>query len=520
MSLSPSTVSLAPSGTQQFTATVLGTSNTAVTWSINPPVGTISSAGLYTAPSSILTSQTVTVTAQSVAAPAKSASGVVSLQATPVLNQWSIGYYSPGSGGIWMPVSAIQWTGLTHVIQIAVLVNADGTLDLTAADFLTDAAPLIAAAHSHGVKALVCVEAGEDTQSNFNSAIENHLSAFVANIMTVVSTYGYDGVDIDWEVDGGAYAGFIYDPTSSADMKTLASALRTALGSKILTVAATQADAAYWGTSHTPFDRIDVMTYGMTGLAYASSGGGAWYSAAIYNKGADSIYDEALDSIRTSYLAAGVPASKLGLGLPFFGVQWSGGVLASDPTQGISGPRQAWQAGSPPTSTMLSYSSVLPLITQQNYTWDSSAMVPYINYLGSTPSTYRYITYDNPQSIQAKVQYTIAQGLGGWIIWHLGADYVATEPHPHPLLDAVQAGSAPAVLSASALSSGTVGRSYGASLSATGVAPLHWALSSGSIPNGLSLSSVGVISGTPATAGTFTFIVTVGNFAGSARTRS
>jgi hypothetical protein len=80
VSLSPSTVSLAPSGTQQFTATVLGTSNTAVTWSINPSVGTISSAGLYTAPASVLTAQTVTVTAQSVADPTKSASGVVSAE--------------------------------------------------------------------------------------------------------------------------------------------------------------------------------------------------------------------------------------------------------------------------------------------------------------------------------------------------------------------------------------------------------------------------------------------------------
>jgi hypothetical protein len=77
--LSPSTVTLSPSGTQQFTAAVLGTSNTAVTWSINPSVGTISSAGLYTAPSSILTSQTVTVMAQSVGDPTKSSSATISL---------------------------------------------------------------------------------------------------------------------------------------------------------------------------------------------------------------------------------------------------------------------------------------------------------------------------------------------------------------------------------------------------------------------------------------------------------
>jgi len=79
VSLSPSTVSLTPSGTQQFAATLLGASNTAVTWSINPSVGTISSAGLYTAPSSILTAQTVTLTAEGVADPTKSAAALVSL---------------------------------------------------------------------------------------------------------------------------------------------------------------------------------------------------------------------------------------------------------------------------------------------------------------------------------------------------------------------------------------------------------------------------------------------------------
>ena len=79
VSISPSTVSLPPSGIQQFTAAVLGTSNPAVTWSINPSAGTISSAGLYTAPSSVVTSQTVTVAAKSVADPTKTASSWVTL---------------------------------------------------------------------------------------------------------------------------------------------------------------------------------------------------------------------------------------------------------------------------------------------------------------------------------------------------------------------------------------------------------------------------------------------------------
>jgi hypothetical protein len=71
-------ITLTQSQTQQFTATVTGTSNTAVNWSINPVVGTVSS-GLYTAPGSIAGAQTVTVTATSVADGSKSASGTVSL---------------------------------------------------------------------------------------------------------------------------------------------------------------------------------------------------------------------------------------------------------------------------------------------------------------------------------------------------------------------------------------------------------------------------------------------------------
>src|ERR1035437_8952956 len=83
VALTPGSVTLTPSQTQAFTATVANTSNTAVTWSLNPAVGSISAGGLYTAPASISSAQTVTVTATSVADSTKSASASVSL-APPV----------------------------------------------------------------------------------------------------------------------------------------------------------------------------------------------------------------------------------------------------------------------------------------------------------------------------------------------------------------------------------------------------------------------------------------------------
>jgi hypothetical protein len=79
VSITPTSASLTVSQTEAFTATVANTSNTAVTWSISPAVGTISSTGLYTAPASVTSAQTVSVTATSVANTAKTATAVISL---------------------------------------------------------------------------------------------------------------------------------------------------------------------------------------------------------------------------------------------------------------------------------------------------------------------------------------------------------------------------------------------------------------------------------------------------------
>jgi hypothetical protein len=72
-------VSLGASQTRQFTASVSGSSNTAVSWSVSPAVGSISSSGLYTAPASITSAQTVTVKATSAADSSKSATASVTL---------------------------------------------------------------------------------------------------------------------------------------------------------------------------------------------------------------------------------------------------------------------------------------------------------------------------------------------------------------------------------------------------------------------------------------------------------
>ncbi len=83
--ISPATVDVAAGNTQQFTTTVTGTSNTSVTWSIagtgcsGASCGTISSAGLYTAPATLPSPPEVTVTATSVANSSKSATATVTI---------------------------------------------------------------------------------------------------------------------------------------------------------------------------------------------------------------------------------------------------------------------------------------------------------------------------------------------------------------------------------------------------------------------------------------------------------
>ena len=87
VTIAPLSAAVATGGTQQFSATVQNTSNTAVTWQVNgvtggsATVGTISSSGLYTAPGAVPNPATLTVTAVSQADPTKSASALVTVTA-------------------------------------------------------------------------------------------------------------------------------------------------------------------------------------------------------------------------------------------------------------------------------------------------------------------------------------------------------------------------------------------------------------------------------------------------------
>lgn len=89
VAVAPASAGLNTGATRQFTASVGGTANPAVAWSVagivggNPVVGTISASGLYTAPATVPAPATVTIRAASLADPAVGANATVTLTAPP-----------------------------------------------------------------------------------------------------------------------------------------------------------------------------------------------------------------------------------------------------------------------------------------------------------------------------------------------------------------------------------------------------------------------------------------------------
>jgi len=101
--------------------------------------------------------------------------------------------------------------------------------------------------------------------------------------------------------------------------------------------------------------------------------------------------------------------------------------------------------------------------------------------------------------------------INGFVQWAYGGPGVAE------LWIGRLSGLAPtAITSVSPLTAGTEGSPYSFTLSATGPSPITWQLTSGTIPSGLSLSSSGILSGTPLQSGTFSFAVRATSASGTA----
>ena len=189
---------------------------------------------------------------------------------------WTAGYYPAYRQGYYPP-SAIDFSALTQVIHFSVMPQVDGTLDPTGNALTSeDSVDLVSHAHAAGKQVLLCV-GGALSQAGFQGATSDAiLTGFVNNLMNFVSTYGYDGVDVDWE------------PLEDSDVvpfTNFINQLRARLNSLtphgLLTVA-TASQPGLFASLQSTFDQINLMTYDLAG---PWPGWVTWFNSPIFDGG-------------------------------------------------------------------------------------------------------------------------------------------------------------------------------------------------------------------------------------------
>jgi len=116
VSVSPNNMTLTSSQTQQFTASVTGTANTAVAWSVYPAIGSISSTGLYTAPANLTSAQTLTATATSLTDQITTGTAAISLVPSGAIRVNAGGpAYTDLQGNLWSADTGFSGGGIYSV---------------------------------------------------------------------------------------------------------------------------------------------------------------------------------------------------------------------------------------------------------------------------------------------------------------------------------------------------------------------------------------------------------------------
>jgi chitinase len=331
---------------------------------------------------------------------------------------WQQGYNNSG----YLTAQNIDFSAVTHINHFALVPKSDGSLDdapngVTAAN----AQALVPLAHAAGKKVLIAV-GGWSSDAAFRGATNpKNLSAFVSNLVNIMRTRGYDGIDLDWEViastDAEQYAAFVNALRSSLDK----------ISPRPLLTAATQWEPALFAMLADNFDQINIMTYDFSG---AWSGWVTWHNSPLWDGGdyfpnTDRLLPSA-DKMVDEFANTGIPIAKLGIGIDFYGYVWSGG--AGMPNGGATDPRQSWTTP-PVVQSNVPYYTIMKDYYQPQYSrWDSSAESSYLSIDNGEAANDKFISYDNPMTCQKKITYARTKGIGGVIIWELGGGYQANNP--------------------------------------------------------------------------------------------
>ena len=158
---------------------------------------------------------------------------------------------------------------------------------------------------------------------------------FARSVVAFMTRYGFDGADIDWEYPtGGGDSGNVERPEDKANFALLLAELRAQFDAQeaqdghhyLLTIALGADRGAIqpldWAAILPSLDWVNLMTYDMAG---------AWSAVTDFNSPLYAAGDHNSDDIAVrSLLELGVPADKLVLGAPFYGVGWNGVAPANN----------------------------------------------------------------------------------------------------------------------------------------------------------------------------------------------
>ncbi|WP_046730634.1 glycoside hydrolase family 18 chitinase [Streptomyces humi] len=220
----------------------------------------------------------------------------------------------------------------------------------------------------------------------------------------------FDGIDIDWEYPNAC--GLSCDTSGSAAFKNLMSALRAKFGTGNLVTAATTADGSaggkidatdYAGASQY-VDWYNVMSYDFFG-AWAGTGPTAPHSPLTSYSGIPTAGFDTADAM-AKFKAQGVPASKLLIGIGFYGRGWTG-VTQDAPGGTATGPAAGtYEQGIEDYKVLKTSCPATGTIAGTAYA-----------HCGSN-----WWSYDTPSTIAGKMSWAKSQGLGGAFFWEFSGD--------------------------------------------------------------------------------------------------
>lgn len=252
---------------------------------------------------------------------------------------------------------------------------------------------------------------------------------FAATAIALMRRHRIDGLDIDWEYPTLAGPGISHSPDDRDNFTAMLRDTRAQLDAEgartgthyLLTIAAADGEAARGldlPRIAPLLDWINLMTYDFHGSLTPTTG----HHAALWRSASAAPEGRTTAGAVEEFLAAGVPAGKINVGVAFYGRKFAGVRADND---GLHQPYREHEA-------FLSWRDIQAhYLDRDGYVrrWDERAQAPTL----WNAQERAFITYDDPQSLRAKAHYVRARGLGGIMYWEHRQDDGA-------LLDAVREG--------------------------------------------------------------------------------